>query len=56
VLVRPNTYKKTCTQKWIGEVITAVEGGIILSQTYHTGDPLRLMAEQVGRLLQSAQS
>lgn len=36
-------------------ITAAVEGGIILSRTYHTGDPLRLVAEQVGQLLQNTQ-
>ncbi len=32
-------------------VTAAVEGGIILSRTYHTGDPLRQVARELGRLL-----
>jgi len=28
-------------------VTASIEGGIILSRTYHTGDPLRLVAEQL---------
>jgi TetR/AcrR family transcriptional regulator, lmrAB and yxaGH operons repressor len=32
-------------------ITAAIEGGIILSRTYHTGDPLRLVADQVKNLL-----
>jgi TetR/AcrR family transcriptional regulator, lmrAB and yxaGH operons repressor len=36
----------------LGTFITsAIEGGIILSRTYHTGDPLRLVAQQLKVLL-----
>lgn len=36
----------------LGSFITAaVEGGIILSRTYHTGDPLRLVAKHLKILL-----
>jgi len=36
----------------LGTVITAaVEGGIILSRTYHSGDPLRTVAVHLNRLL-----
>lgn len=34
-------------------ITAAIEGGIILCRTYHTGAPLRLVAEQVGQLLQN---
>lgn len=33
-------------------ITAAIEGGIILSRTYHTGDHLRLVAEQIAQLLQ----
>ena len=32
-------------------VTSAIEGGIILSRTYHSGDPLRLVARQLGPYL-----
>jgi TetR/AcrR family transcriptional repressor of lmrAB and yxaGH operons len=32
-------------------ITAAVEGGIILSRTFHTGDPLRQVARELGRLL-----
>ncbi|MDX1614360.1 MAG: TetR/AcrR family transcriptional regulator [Candidatus Promineifilaceae bacterium] len=32
-------------------ITAAIEGGIILSRTYHTGDPLRRVAEELGRVL-----
>jgi TetR/AcrR family transcriptional repressor of lmrAB and yxaGH operons len=32
-------------------ITAAIEGGIILSRTYHTGDPLRVVADQVKNLL-----
>lgn len=36
----------------LAEFITAaIEGGIILSRTYHSGDPLRRIGAQVGRML-----
>jgi TetR/AcrR family transcriptional regulator, lmrAB and yxaGH operons repressor len=36
----------------LAQFITAsIEGGIILSRTYHTGDPLRLVAAQLKSLL-----
>jgi TetR/AcrR family transcriptional repressor of lmrAB and yxaGH operons len=36
----------------LATVITAaIEGGILLSRTYHTGDPLRQVARELGRLL-----
>jgi TetR/AcrR family transcriptional repressor of lmrAB and yxaGH operons len=34
-------------------VTAAIEGGTILSRTYHSGDPLRLVARQVGDFLQT---
>ena len=38
----------------LAQFITAsVEGGIILSRTYHTGDPLRLVAAQLKSLLEA---
>jgi TetR/AcrR family transcriptional repressor of lmrAB and yxaGH operons len=33
-------------------IVAAVEGGTILSRTRHTGDPLRLAADELGRMLQ----
>jgi len=35
-------------------ITASIEGGIILCRTYHTGDPLRLVAEQLGRMLAAA--
>lgn len=35
-------------------IVTAVEGGILLSRTNHTGDPLRLVADELRRLLDAA--
>jgi TetR/AcrR family transcriptional repressor of lmrAB and yxaGH operons len=34
-------------------ITAAIEGGIILSRTYHTGDPLRLVAKQLKSMLSS---
>jgi TetR/AcrR family transcriptional repressor of lmrAB and yxaGH operons len=36
-------------------VTAAIEGGVMLSRVYHTGDPLRLVAEQLGQLLRVVQ-
>lgn len=36
-------------------VMAAIEGGIMLSRTYHTGDPLRLVAQQLRVVLHNAQ-
>lgn len=39
--------------KDLGTFITAsIEGGIILARTHHTGDPLRLVAKQLLKLLE----
>lgn len=39
----------------LAEFITAaIEGGIILSRTYHSGDPLRRIGRQIGALLAAA--
>lgn len=32
-------------------ITAAIEGGIILSRTNHSGEPLRLVADEIGRLL-----
>ncbi len=32
-------------------IISAIEGGIILSRTNHSGDPLRTVADMLGRML-----
>jgi TetR/AcrR family transcriptional regulator, lmrAB and yxaGH operons repressor len=32
-------------------ITAAIEGGIILSRTYHSGDPLRLVARELARFL-----
>jgi TetR/AcrR family transcriptional repressor of lmrAB and yxaGH operons len=37
-------------------IIAAIEGGIILSRTNHTGDPLRLVAKQIKCVLQAERS
>jgi TetR/AcrR family transcriptional repressor of lmrAB and yxaGH operons len=34
-------------------ITAAIEGGIMLSRTYHTGEPLRLVARQLGDYLQA---
>ena len=34
-------------------ITAAIEGGIILCRTYHSGDPLRLVAGQLGQMLKS---
>lgn len=36
-------------------ITAAVEGGIMLSRTMHSGDPLRRVADEVGRLLDADQ-
>lgn len=35
-------------------ILSAIEGGIILSRTYHSGDPLRRVAAELGALLHAA--
>lgn len=35
-------------------ITAAIEGGLILSRVYHTGDPLRQVAAQLGELLSAA--
>lgn len=35
-------------------ITASIEGGIILCRTYHSGDPLRLVAAQLGYLIASA--
>jgi TetR/AcrR family transcriptional repressor of lmrAB and yxaGH operons len=35
-------------------VTAAIEGGIILSRINHTGDPLRHVADELGRVLETA--
>lgn len=35
-------------------IIAAIEGGIILSRTYHTADPLRRVAYELGEMLRTA--
>jgi hypothetical protein len=37
-------------------IIAAIEGGIILSRTNHTGDPLRLVSKQIKCVLQAERS
>jgi TetR/AcrR family transcriptional repressor of lmrAB and yxaGH operons len=37
-------------------ITTSIEGGIILSRTYHTGDPLRRAGDEVALLLKSAKA
>ena len=32
-------------------IVSAIEGGIILSRTNHSGDPLRLVAQELGQFL-----
>jgi TetR/AcrR family transcriptional repressor of lmrAB and yxaGH operons len=47
-------YSEPRAQELATFITASVEGGIILSRTYHTGNPLRLIAEQLGQLLQTA--
>ncbi len=35
-------------------ITSATEGGIILSRTYHTGDPLRQVARELARLIRNS--
>ena len=37
-------------------ITAAIEGGIILSRTYHSGEPLRTVAGYVGQLLRAAKA
>lgn len=39
-----------------GFITASIEGGIILSRTYHSGDPLRLVAEQLAAALRAARA
>lgn len=34
-------------------ITASIEGGVILSRTYHTGDPLRLIAQQLAQMLRT---
>jgi TetR/AcrR family transcriptional repressor of lmrAB and yxaGH operons len=44
-------YSNTKADELATFIVSAVEGGIILSRTSHTGDPLRLVAKQLKVLL-----
>lgn len=37
---------------WV--IVSAIEGGVILSRTYHTGDPLRRVARELAGLIRTA--
>jgi TetR/AcrR family transcriptional regulator, lmrAB and yxaGH operons repressor len=36
-------------------ILSMIEGATILSRTYHSGDPLRMAAAQLGKLIQTCQ-
>jgi TetR/AcrR family transcriptional repressor of lmrAB and yxaGH operons len=44
-------YSKTKADELATFIVSAIEGGIILSRTSHTTDPLRLVAKQLKVLL-----
>jgi TetR/AcrR family transcriptional repressor of lmrAB and yxaGH operons len=46
-------YSKTKADELASFIVSAIEGGIILSRTSHTADPLRLVAKQLKALLAS---
>jgi TetR/AcrR family transcriptional repressor of lmrAB and yxaGH operons len=46
-------YTKTKVEELATFITSAIEGGIILSRTYHSGDPLRVVAKQLKVLLAS---
>jgi TetR/AcrR family transcriptional regulator, lmrAB and yxaGH operons repressor len=50
-LLLENEFAPGKAQELAGFITAAVEGGIILSRTYHSGDPLRLVATQLKILL-----
>lgn len=39
------------TESLVWLITSATEGGIILSRTYHSGDPLRKVAKEIGTLI-----
>lgn len=45
-------YDKGQSEELATFVIAAIEGGVILSRTYHSGDPLRQVAQQLGDYLE----
>jgi TetR/AcrR family transcriptional regulator, lmrAB and yxaGH operons repressor len=44
-------YTKTKADELATFIVASIEGGIILSRTYHTADPLRLVAKQLKVLI-----
>ena len=46
-----NGYTKIKAEELATFITASIEGGIILSRTYHTADPLRLVAKQLRTLL-----
>lgn len=44
-------FDPTQAQQLATFITASIEGGIILSRTYHSGDPLRLVAAQLGSMI-----
>ena len=47
------TPERSASLAWM--IISAVEGAIILSRTYHSGDPLRTVAKELACVLRSCE-
>jgi len=54
--LRQSGYGEAQARELAAFITAAIEGGVILSRTYHSGDPLRLIAKQLGQALQNAKS
>lgn len=52
--LRQAGYQEQRAQQLAGFILAAMEGGIILSRTRHSGDPLRQVGAELGRLLSLA--
>lgn len=46
-------YAESRTKDLATWITASIEGGVILSRTYHTGDPLRLIARQLAQMLRT---
>lgn len=49
-----NGYGESQARELATFITAAIEGGVILCRTYHTGDPLRLIAGQLAHMLRAA--
>ncbi len=51
-----NGFSKERTESLVWMITSATEGAIILSRTYHTGDPLRQVAKELAALIRKCDS